>query len=1162
MYICRARFSIYIPSQSHTNMLYRSLISLLAFIGFLSFAAADEADVVVNFGNMVNATPAEGITFNNLVSDGLVNSFGPVALVDIEGEATGLEIAGTGAGFGFTGNLGNFSPVGTTTYVPGGSDVVDGWVAGYEEGYGNLWQGSSNAGSGGFTSTITLTGLEGLMTYRIALLSARGNAFLSQDGTYGLLYGGSTQGVSSALVGTGTVAGTTVTGSAAGDANGQNAREITWTFTTGESPQDAVIQLSGEWNLNALVISFEQGEPEEPGEPGSGDAIHIAMHATAATSAAMSPATNPLAQGQRVRPDEETWNNIVSPGTGDGPHTLTGVSLNFSNGELSDASFASTFGFAGTAGNSWASGTKDDVMMEGWIGLGGSESLEVTGLPENISDNYHVIVYGDSNATSRAMNYTLGGETRTIQDNGTFAGAFVEGGNFVVFTGLSGSSFTLTGNAALPRSAVNGLSIIAGDPLPEVEIVSFRANPHYIAPGSSSTLTWEVNQADTVTIEPGVGEVEGGSVEVTPTESTTYTLTATSGTQTRTASLRVGVGPPRPNILLILTDDQGVMDTSVPFVYDEAGNPVVHPLNERYRTPGMETLASNGMKFTNAHAAAVCSPTRTSIMTGLNPTGHHVTTWTHPSNIQDTGPDKGYDILFPPDWRMAGVDPENPLLLPRRLAYAGYRTIHVGKAHFGPNSGPVGDPRSIGFDINIGGTGSGQPGSYYGTANFGSGVHQVPHLEAYHGQDIFLTEAHTRECNRLIEEAVTDGVPFFAYHPHFAPHAPFHEDPRFTANYPELSGNQRAYATLIEGSDQSLRDQLTKLEELGVAESTLVIYLGDNGGDAPIPFGAGQMGPAAPYRAKKGYPYDGGTRIPLLMAWAKPDPANPFQQAFPIAKGGVAHDLVTVWDLYPTLLAVAGLEIPAPIDGHNLAPYLRGTPGTHRPQEFLLHFPHTHGHDDFYSVFRTNEWKLIHRYPNETVELYHLPTDIGEQNNLANNPEHHVTLMRLARRMARGLREHNYQPPVERHVEGNPPRHMLTPWLPDVDSDGDGLPDVEEDVTRNGVVEPGETDADNPDTDGDGTPDGAEVRLGLDPLDPADFFRAHFRSLPDGKVALAWPSQPGVSFTVRASEDLVDWSQILAAGLPAAPAPAVETILLLDRDSTAAARFYRVALEP
>ena len=198
-----------------------------------------------------------------------------------------------------------------------------------------------------------------------------------------------------------------------------------------------------------------------------------------------------------------------------------------------------------------------------------------------------------------------------------------------------------------------------------------------------------------------------------------------------------------PNILFFLVDDMGIGDSSEPFLYSYKGDEIEMPLSGRYRTPNMERLARQGRKFTNAHAYSVCTPTRASLMTGQSAERQGITTWTHPQNISDTGSyQKGG--LISARWQMQGVDPKVPSL-PKLLAASGYRTIHCGKAHFGPNLGPSGDPCAIGFQINIAGHGGGGPGSYWGEKNFsakwrkGGKVWDVPGLKKYHGTPTYLT---------------------------------------------------------------------------------------------------------------------------------------------------------------------------------------------------------------------------------------------------------------------------------------------------------------------------------------------------------------------------------------------------------------------------------------
>ena len=288
----------------------------------------------------------------------------------------------------------------------------------------------------------------------------------------------------------------------------------------------------------------------------------------------------------------------------------------------------------------------------------------------------------------------------------------------------------------------------------------------------------------------------------------------------------------RPNIVVFLVDDMGVMDTSVPFLTDGNGEPRRYPLNDYYRTPNMERLAAQGIRFNNFYAMSVCSPTRVSIMTGQNAARHRVTNWINPDR-NNHGP------LGPPAWDWPGLGSED-VTLARLLQSAGYRTIHVGKGHFGHRESPGAEPLNLGFDVNVGGRSFGAPGSYYGMQNYGLGTRRassaVPHLDKYHGTDTFLSEALTIEANARVADAVEAGQPFYLYFSHYAVHAPFQSDPRFAEHYADSgkSPQAQAFATLIEGMDKSLGDVLDQLESLGVAENTLIFFLGDNGSDAPL----------------------------------------------------------------------------------------------------------------------------------------------------------------------------------------------------------------------------------------------------------------------------------------------------------------------------------------
>lgn len=221
----------------------------------------------------------------------------------------------------------------------------------------------------------------------------------------------------------------------------------------------------------------------------------------------------------------------------------------------------------------------------------------------------------------------------------------------------------------------------------------------------------------------------------------------------------------KPNIIMFLVDDMGWQDTSVPFYNNQTSN-----LNTRFQTPNMERLARMGVKFTEAYACAISSPTRCSLMSGMNASRHRVTNWTLELNQQT---DATSDVISLPSWNYNGIQPEGadsisnatPITsLPQVLKDNGYRTIHCGKAHFGARTTPGEDPAQMGFDVNIAGGANGAPGSYLGTRNFGEGSRFAVHgLEKYYGKDIFLTEALTLEAIREMDESVQMKQPFYLY---------------------------------------------------------------------------------------------------------------------------------------------------------------------------------------------------------------------------------------------------------------------------------------------------------------------------------------------------------------------------------------------------------------
>ena len=396
----------------------------------------------------------------------------------------------------------------------------------------------------------------------------------------------------------------------------------------------------------------------------------------------------------------------------------------------------------------------------------------------------------------------------------------------------------------------------------------------------------------------------------------------------------------RPNIIVFLVDDMGLMDTSVPFLTDGSGNRVRHSLNNWYHTPNMERMAEQGICFSTFYAQSVSSPSRASLLTGQNATRHRTTNWINAESNNRTP-------FGPPDWNWKGLTKDIPTM-PKFLQQAGYKTIHIGKAHFGCMDSEGENPLNLGFDVNIAGSGIGHPGSYYGEWGYGhikgSKARAVPDLEKYHGTDTFLSEALTIEANREIAKAVEEKRPFYLNMAHYAVHAPFQADKRFLSRYtdPNKKEQAKAFATLIEGMDKSLGDIMDQLEKLGIAENTLIFFLGDNGGDAPLGEERG-YGSSAPLRGKKGTEFEGGMRVPFIADYV--------------------------------------------IDGFDLKKQLSGKVNRKRLETFLMHFPHAH-RGNYFTVYREGDWKLIYYYSPETPKqpkavLYNLKEDQEEKKELS-----------------------------------------------------------------------------------------------------------------------------------------------------------------------------------
>lgn len=477
--------------------------------------------------------------------------------------------------------------------------------------------------------------------------------------------------------------------------------------------------------------------------------------------------------------------------------------------------------------------------------------------------------------------------------------------------------------------------------------------------------------------------------------------------------LQAAVAQRKPNIVLFLVDDMGWQDCSVPFWSE------VTPLNRRYHTPNMERLARDGMKFTNAYAAPVCSPSRISLMTGMNAARHRVTNWTLRKNASV---DVADSVLAVPAWNVNGMSPVagteravHATPLPILLQDAGYYTIHCGKAHFGAMETPAADPLNIGFNVNVAGHAAGGPGSFLGEQHYGNKGDGptppwgVPGLKKYHGTATFLTEALTIEALAALDKPVAEQNPFFLYMSHYAVHVPFAADERFIRKYRDmgLPEPEARYAAMVEGMDKSLGDIMDYLKKKKVDDNTVIIFMSDNGGYSGEGRGGQLYTHNLPLRAGKGSVYEGGIREPMLVKW--PGVVKP---------ASVCEQYLVIEDFFPTILGMAGANnkpTVQQVDGKNFIPLLRDASIRDTARALVWHCPNKWlGSDEhginFRSAIRQGNWKLVYNQKTGTKELYNLQTDIGEQQDVSRRmPE--VT-QRLSRLLAGKLREYDAQMPT------------------------------------------------------------------------------------------------------------------------------------------------------
>jgi arylsulfatase A-like enzyme len=389
-----------------------------------------------------------------------------------------------------------------------------------------------------------------------------------------------------------------------------------------------------------------------------------------------------------------------------------------------------------------------------------------------------------------------------------------------------------------------------------------------------------------------------------------------------------------------------------------------------YNTPNIDRLADQGIKFTDAYAACpVCSPTRASIMTGKYPARLDITNYF-------TGKKKGKLIPAPYINRL----PLEEITIAEAFKDAGYKTFFAGKWHLGKKKYY---PEHHGFDVNKGGNHTGLPVGGYFSPYLNQELENGPIGE-------YLTDRLTEESARFIENN-TD-KPFMLFLSHYSVHVPLQAKKEMVdkfktraASLPKSDikkfkpeGKRKArqvqdhpvYAAMIESVDQSLGNIMDKLTELGLDQDTAIIFMSDNGG---LSTAEGSPTSNTPLRAGKGWLYEGGIRVPMIISW--PGQAK---------AGSVCNEPVTSTDFFPTMLDMAGVS-PLPgqhIDGKSLVPLLTEERWPGR-EAIFWHYPHysNQGGKPCAAV-RCGDYKLIEFFEDGSKELYDLRNDIGETNNL------------------------------------------------------------------------------------------------------------------------------------------------------------------------------------
>lgn len=420
-----------------------------------------------------------------------------------------------------------------------------------------------------------------------------------------------------------------------------------------------------------------------------------------------------------------------------------------------------------------------------------------------------------------------------------------------------------------------------------------------------------------------------------------------------------------PNFVFILVDDLGWADVG-------ANWPETF-----YETPNIDRLAQSGIRFTQAYAAhPVCSPTRAALMTGKHPNRVNITDWI-------PGFDKDADkrpIHTPDIAHELGLE---ELTLSEKLKESGYNTYFIGKWHLGEEEQFW--PEYQGFDRNIGGWSVGAPQLKTGVANGYFSPYGNPRLkDGPEGE--YLTDRLTDESIQLMTQNRDN--PFLLYLSLYTVHTPIQAAEKHIAKFEEKKRNRAVqvdaiqyknegdgqtkliqdnagYASMVAAMDENVGRILQSLEDAGLAANTWVILTSDNGGLSTL-YTEGAPTANGPLRAGKGWCYEGGIRVPLVVAG--PGISTP---------GKVEDVPVVSMDFFPTILSLAGVKHVSQ-DGKSLVPLLTDTGQIDR-DELFWHYPHYHGSAwKPGSAIRKGDWKLIYTYEDNRVELFNLSQDPGE----------------------------------------------------------------------------------------------------------------------------------------------------------------------------------------